>query len=160
LVNSWKVILATMVIFGTGVVTGSLLVQHAERIRNPHAQHGAGLVRPLQPGSAGGSRFEFLRRAERELNLTPDQRDQIDQLLKASQERTKKLMEPVAPKMREEVQQTKAEFRAVLTPQQRERFDQLVKQQQRPREPRRPLPQRERIPEGAPGTNATVSTNL
>src|ERR1035437_5616366 len=29
LVNSWKVILATMVIFGTGVVTGGLLVRHA-----------------------------------------------------------------------------------------------------------------------------------
>ena len=149
-----------MVIFGTGVVTGGLLVQHAERIRLPHGQHGLGLARPIQPVSAGGTRFEFLRRAERELNLTPDQRDQIDQILKASQERTKKLMEPVTPKMREELQQTKAEFRAALTPEQRGRFDELVKQQQHPREPRRSIPQRDRTPEGAPGTNAAVSTNL
>ena|SRR5438309_1592301 len=149
-----------MVIFGTGVVTGGLLVQHAERIRTPHGQHGGGLPRPPQAVSAGGTRFEFLRRAERELNLTPDQREQVDQILRTSQERTKKLMEPVQPKMREELQQTKAEFRAALTPEQRDRFDQMVKQQQRPREQRRPMPQRERMPEAAPGTNAAVSTNL
>ena len=156
--NTWKVIVATIVIFGTGVVTGGLLVLHSEQMRGPR---GSRVVRQAQPASAGGSRFEFLRRAERELNLTPDQREQVDNIIRASQERVRKIQEPVTPKMREELQQTKVEFRGVLTPEQRERFDELVKQQQRPREPRRPaaLPQRER-PAAAPPTGApSAATN-
>ena len=144
-----------------GIEQGTLMRrQHVDRGRIPRPQHVPGQARPSQPVSVGGMRLEFLRRAERELNLTPDQREQIDQILRTSQERTKTLMEPVAPKMREEVQQTRVEFRAVLTPEQRERFDQMVKQQQRPREQRRPLPQRERTTDSVPATNAPVSTNL
>ena len=45
-------------------------------------------------------KFEFMRRAERELNLTPDQRERIDKIIAASQERTKKILEPVSPKIR------------------------------------------------------------
>jgi len=157
-VNTWKVIIATMVIFGTGVVTGGLLVLHSEQMRGPR---GPRVARPAQPASAGGSRFEFLRRAERELNLTPDQREQVDNIIRASQERVRKIQEPVTPKMREELQQTKVEFRGVLTPEQRERFDELVKQQQRPREPRRPaaLPQRERPAEATPTGATSAATN-
>jgi Spy/CpxP family protein refolding chaperone len=96
-------------------------------------------TRQFPPGSAGGVRLEFLRRAERELNLTFDQREQIDKILSASQERTKKLMEPIHPQIREELQQTKEQFLAVLTPEQRARFEELLKrQQQHAREPHRP----------------------
>jgi Spy/CpxP family protein refolding chaperone len=129
-VNSWKVILATMFIFGTGVVTGGLLVQHAARIRAPHSQHPAAQPRPpAQPASAGGARLEFLRRAQRELDLTPEQRERVDKILKESQERYRKLMEPISPQIRQELQQTKLEFREVLTPEQRARLDDLLKQQ-------------------------------
>lgn len=141
--NTWKVILATMVIFGAGVVTGGLLMRNAgftpapkpPVVQQPH---------PFLPGSAGLVRVEFLRRAERELNLTVDQRDQVDRIIRESQERTKKVMEPISPKIREEMQQTKDQFLAVLTPEQRARFEDLLKQQrqqlQRPREQHRPSP--------------------
>jgi Spy/CpxP family protein refolding chaperone len=125
-VNAWKVILATIVIFGAGVVTGALVVRHSTQA--PAA---------VRPHGMGAPRLEFLRRAERELNLKPDQRERIDRILKASQERTRKLMEPVAPELRAELEQTKNEFLAVLTPEQRTRFEVLIKKQhQRPREPR------------------------
>src|SRR5207249_2662564 len=87
--------------------------------------------RPFLMGSAGGVRIDFLRRAERELNLTLEQREQADKILRESQERNKKLMEPVTPKIHEELQQTKEQFIAVLTPEQRARFEELLKQQQR-----------------------------
>ena len=90
--------------------------------------HGAN--RAVQPISAGGIRIEFLRRVERELNLTADQREQIDKIIIASQERSKKLMEPIQPKIREELQQTREQFRAVLNPEQKIRYDELLKQQQ------------------------------
>jgi len=84
-------------------------------------------------------RFEFLRRAQRELDLTPEQREQIDKLLKDSQERTRKIMEPIAPEFHAELQRAKEEFRAVLTPDQQKRFDDLVKSQHRPRQHSQPV---------------------
>jgi hypothetical protein len=76
-------------------------------------------------------RLEFLRRMQRELELTAGQREQMDRILKQSQERTRKLMEPVAPQLHQELQRAKAEFREALTSAQQARFDELVKQQQR-----------------------------
>jgi Spy/CpxP family protein refolding chaperone len=157
-VNTWKVILATMVIFGTGVVTGGLLVKYSNASRAPHP-HSSAPGRPAQPISPNGMKLEFLRRAERELNLTPEQRERIDKLISGSQERTKKILEPVTPKLREDLKQTKEEFRAVLTPEQQARFDELVKQQQRPREPRHPPTTQDAQPEAAPVGNAGAQTN-
>lgn len=147
-----------MVIFGTGVVTGGLLVKYASVGRVPHP-HVSALGRTAQPISAGGMRLEFLRRAERELNLTAEQRERIDKLISASQERTKKILEPITPKLREDMKQTKAEFRAVLTPEQQQRFDELLKQQQRPRDPHRAPPSRDKQPEGASASNPPSATN-
>ncbi len=146
--NSWKVILATMVIFGTGVVTGGLLVRNSQRSEFQPPQRTNNPPRQFQPNYAGGVRVEFLRRAERELDLTPDQRERIDKIIAASQERTKKIMEPVTPLMREEIKRTKEEFREALTPEQRRRFDELLKQQQRPRDQHRPNVPRDRAPDG------------
>ena len=156
--NTWKVILATMVIFGTGVVTGGLLVRHSEGMRGPRSGRNAMLTRPAPPVSAGGMRLDFLRRAGRELALTPEQRDRVDKILKESQERTRKVM---APYLREELQRTKEEFREALTPEQRPRFDQLLKQQQqqqqqqqRAREQHRPQTPGDRPAEGPPPPGA------
>lgn len=134
--NSWKVILATVVIFGAGVLTGTLITQYSVNLNNPrHPRAGMGF-RPVEFGSPGGMRLEFLRRIGRELDLSAAQQEQIDRILKESQDRTRKLMEPVGPQLRQEVQRAKAEFRAILTPAQQGAFDQLLKQQQRFKEHR------------------------
>ena len=148
--NSWKVILATMFIFGTGVVTGGLLVRFADRSREHRPQRGVGVVRPAQPALAGVMRIEFLRRVERELALTPAQREPVDRILRDGQERMKKLMETVEPRRREEYKRTVEEFRAVLNPEQRQRFDAVLKQQQqRGRDQRKTNPPRDRSPSNA-----------
>ncbi len=157
--NTWKVILATMLIFGTGVVTGGLLVRQTHRMRMQAPPGGtAGWTRSGQANSAGGMRVEFLRRLERDLDLTADQQERIDRILKDSQERTRKLMEPVSPRLREELKQAQEDFREVLNPRQKKRFDELLRQQQeRPRESRNPPLQRDRPPEGSrrqPGDSA------
>jgi Spy/CpxP family protein refolding chaperone len=143
-VNTWKVIFATVVIFGAGVVTGALVVKYAAQTPVHQSRQGGAGGNRLQPISAGGIRIEFLRRVERDLNLTLDQREQIDKIISASQERSKKLMEPIQPKIREELQQTREQFRAVLNPEQKMRFDELLKQQQqqqqRQRDQHRPPP--------------------
>lgn len=142
--NTWKVILATLVIFVAGLVTGAMVVWHSSRLFLPAQQRPFNPNRTNAAPSAGGMRLEFLRRMQRDLDLSPEQHQQIDKIIKESQERTRKIMEPVVPQLHEELQRTKEAFRQVLTPQQQERFDQLLKHQ-----PHRP-PQRS----GAAVTNA------
>jgi len=149
-----------MVIFGTGVVTGGLLVGYAQHGRDRRPQHSANANRPAQPPSAGGTRIDFLRRMERELNLTAGQHEPIDKILKEGQERMKKLMETIEPRRREELKHTIDEFRAVLTPEQQKRFDDLLKQQQqRGREQRKAAPPRERSPQNPPPSINSAATN-
>ncbi len=145
--NSWKVILATVVIFAAGVLTGGIVtweLQQANLMRRPR------LNRPVQPASPGGWRFEFLRRAQRELDLSPQQRESIDKILKESQERMRGIMEPVSPQVRAEMQRTKEEFRNVLTSEQQKRFDELLRKPQHPRDQRRP----QKGPESGTRTNS------
>jgi Spy/CpxP family protein refolding chaperone len=151
-VNYWKVILATMVIFGAGVLTGGLVVRFVPAYA-PQPQRTGNGPRFGEFGSPGGMRLEFLRRTQKELELTAQQREQIDKLIRQSQERTRKLMEPVAPQLHQELQRAKAEFREVLTPEQQTRFDQLLKQQQRFREHHGP----NRFESGVTNTPATNS---
>ena len=158
--NSWKVILATMVIFGTGVVTGGLLVGHFQSHptpRPPGQGVGPNPGKGAQVLSPGGMRVDLLRRMVRDLDLTPDQRDRVDKILKESQERTRKVM---APFMRDEWLRTTAQFRDVLTPEQQPRFDELMKekQQQRGRDQRRGPPTGDH-PSDWPRTNNPALTN-
>jgi Spy/CpxP family protein refolding chaperone len=129
-VNTWKVILATILIFGSGVITGGLLFRRSGHLETP--SHGRlPVAAGLQPANAGGFRLEFLRRAQKELALTGEQRERVEKIFSQSQERTKQLMEPVAPRLREELERAKLEFREVLTPAQQARFDELLKQRVR-----------------------------
>ena len=148
-----------MVIFGAGVVTGGLLVGHADQLRFGRARQAAqeitwAAARAGQFPSPNGLKLELLRRAERELRLQPDQRERVDKILDASQARTRLLMEPVLPPLREELQRARDDFRAVLTAEQQKRFDELLKAPKLardPREPRRPglAPGRDRAPDAA-----------
>jgi CHAD domain-containing protein len=105
-------------------------------------------------------RIDFLRRLERELDLTREQREPVDKILKDGQERMKKLMDTVEPRRREEFKKTIEDFRQVLTPEQRARFDDLLKQQQqRTREQHKPAPPNEHSTPGLPPGNAQPATN-
>ena len=126
--NSWKVILATLVIFGAGVVTGGLLVNYAVHTNLAPA--------PAQPESRGAcSRTnpwlqrarELLRRMDRELNLTSEQHQRIEKLIAESAERTRKLWKPIAPQMGKEMQRLHRDIREELTPEQRRQFELISK---------------------------------
>jgi len=147
-----------MVIFGMGVVTGGLLVRHVQPGRDRRPQRSGNPVR-MAP-SPGMLRFEFLRRMQRELDLSAEQREPIDRILKEGQDRMKKLMETVEPRRREELKRTIDEFRGVLTPEQQKRFDELLlQQQQRAREQRKAGPSRQHSPQNPPLTNPPAATN-
>jgi tRNA A22 N-methylase len=179
LVNTWKIILATVIIFGAGVITGGLLVHHVSPTKIKQLRPPAAVLQPNQwtpplrefprrpenelQVNLEQRRIEFLLNATRELQLTPQQRERIEHLVRESQERTRKLWEQVGPQMRKELAEVKEKVREELTPQQRKRFEELMKRQQtrrteeaapagrEKRDGRRPPPQGEGLPPaGAP----------
>jgi hypothetical protein len=135
-VNAWKVILATLLIFGTGLVTGGLLVRHMQPEEDPAPKIA---VQPTN-SSPGNIRLEFLKRMQPALGLTREQRVAIDRQLEQSQARIQALMNPVQPRIKEEIEKTREAMRKELTPEQQTRFDELLKQ---PPRQRRPSPSRE-----------------
>ena len=146
--NAWKIVCATLVIFIAGIVTGAMLVRFAQgprqaRVQRPMIENRAqpnfahqgnpGLSNePRPPNPAGGllSR-EFIQVLERQLRLTPEQREQVDTIMAAGQERVRELRSRIDPELRKELQQTREQIRAVLTPEQREQFEQMMKRSSR-----------------------------
>ncbi len=134
-VKEWRVILATLVIFCTGVVTGGMLV-HLTSSRPIKAKQPA---LPAIPGSmmkdfrgpAQEQRIEYLRRLTSALELTPEQAGRVDAILHDSQQRSKSIWEATQPKLGEEVRKTREHIRELLNPEQRKRFDELNKQRPR-----------------------------
>lgn len=127
----WKVILATLVIFGAGVITGALVVnlRYPEEARPLSVKASATTAPPLQI-----QRKEFFQRMKRELKLRAEQQQHIEQIIHESQQRTQPLWDQVAPQMRDELRGTKEKIRSELDPEQQIKFDELFK----PRNPRKP----------------------
>jgi len=106
--HRWRMAIAGLVILVAGVtlgIAGTLLVVKPTR-RRP----------PLPPGMAAKL---TLRRMQDELNLTPEQVDQIDAILREHFETLEKLREAARPKINEVFEAMKTGIDAVLTEQQR-----------------------------------------
>ena len=130
--SPWKVILATMVIFACGVFTG-VFVTRTEPVSaavSPAPQPLSGLTNKtplpafaqLQP-----QRPEFLRKMDRQLDLTPEQHEQMVKIMNASRERTAPFWEKIAPQMSDELKRVREEIHQVLTPEQRKKWAELTK---------------------------------
>ncbi|MEY4387293.1 MAG: hypothetical protein RLY20_2576 [Verrucomicrobiota bacterium] len=124
-----------MVIFATGVITGGLLVKNtstANGNRPPKV-----VVRTNQPPvnvtPPQMMRMEFLLRARNELQLTPEQHDRVEKIIREGQDKSRKIWDGVAPELRKELQSVHEKIRSELTSDQRRKFEQLLKNQ--PRQP-------------------------
>lgn len=175
--NTWKVILATLVIFTTGIVTGGLLVSYADHARQKNRRltpweavrppvnarlpvapnpRDASPRLPLLPNRPPrGLSLEFLEKLDAQIQLTPQQRERIEKIIAEGQQRNKDHWERVAPEWRREMAETQRRIREELTPAQRTRFEELMKQSRpaaRRAEDTQPPAPRARSPRGAPGT--------
>lgn len=157
--NTWKVVCATLVIFVAGIITGATVVRFAQGPRqwrgqrpaidnraqpgfaHPGNQNPASDPRPQNAMTGGLLSREFIQGLERQLRLTPDQRERVDKIMVEGQERVRELRSRIDPELRKELQQTREQIRAVLTPEQREQFEQMMK-----RSPRRTDRERNEIP--------------
>jgi hypothetical protein len=137
--NSWKIILATVVIFGAGVLTGGLLVDHIDHSRpqafhHPPGDFNNGENHNPRPPDFSMSHFaqrmnqQFVQRLDAVLQLTPEQHEKIMKILAEGQERNRQIWTNVAPKMFAVMQDVNRKIRAELTPDQQKRFEELIKQ--------------------------------
>ena len=136
--NSWKIILATVIIFGAGVVTGGLLVDHVKgRVdpagaalnpRPPADNRGPG-GKPEVPLPRLAERMskEFVRQLDKSLHLSLDQSNHIAHIVAEGQERNRVIWTNVAPQMRRVMQDVNQQIRAELTPEQLKEFEELMK---------------------------------
>ncbi len=91
-----------MVIFGAGVITGGVLVHKTGTVTKPRVQRPvpAGTNAPLPTVTpAQLQRMDFLVRATRELELTGDQRERIERIIREGQERSRLMWEEARPDM-------------------------------------------------------------
>ena len=126
--NNWKVIFATVVIFGTGVITGGLLVNYVQHshpkvahkpVAEVHAPAANPVVRPAEVAKLRPPEIlsrQFLQRLDEELHLAADQHEAILKLIDEGQNQIRKV-----------IQDSRLEIREVLTPEQQKQFDELIK---------------------------------
>ncbi|MGH7953334.1 MAG: hypothetical protein ACREFE_15670 [Limisphaerales bacterium] len=139
--NSWKVIFATAVIFGAGVLTGGLLVNYTNHSRPKNFHHASELnsrlenhgreQRPAElpmPPMAQKMNKQFLAQLDDRLHLAPGQYDKIKKIIAEGQERNHEIWTNAAPKMRAVMQDVHQKIREQLTPGQKKPFEELLKQ--------------------------------
>jgi Spy/CpxP family protein refolding chaperone len=124
-VKPWKVILAAIVIFVAGAVTGAV-------VYTQFLQKKAAESRPSGPPII--PRPEFSKWLADKLQLTKEQQEKIEKILIDSHERLKPLRELIDPVMQDEVKRVKEEIMKELTPEQQKKYEDLFKW----RPPKRP----------------------
>jgi hypothetical protein len=68
-------------------------------------------------------RSRILHHLDRELKLTPQQRDQIGAIMETHHKRMEQISEGIRPQMRQELDSANREIEAVLTPEQRTKYE-------------------------------------
>ena len=133
--NNWKVIFATVVIFGAGVITGGVLVdyvQHCpsktvckEPVKKPAVQPAAAATNVAVLPAVESERpprlpevlsKQFLLKLDEGVHLTVAQREAAQKIIAESQNL-----------MRKTLQDARLEIRELLTTEQRKQFDELMK---------------------------------
>lgn len=152
--NFWKIILATIVMYGAGVTTGGLLVNHIDRnrpdpYRRPPMQFGTNEMfrpfggEPRGPGRGGpewnfNSQFprprqpdmldtNFVKQLDGALKLTQAQQDSIRKIIADGQERNHAIWTNNAEQMREVTLDVRHGIRELLDADQQKKFEDLMK---------------------------------
>lgn len=118
--NRWKPILAAALIFASGMVTAVFAYRLSPKSWRPPTEGS------LSPWFID-SRFDVLRKMQRELNLSTDQSTRIDAIIQEGRSRTKEIWDACQPQFREEMKLVRERIQAELSPEQRTKFDELVK---------------------------------
>ena len=137
--NDWKIIFATVVIFGAGVISGGLLVNYADlahlkavqpvtvpqeatnSLTSVSTNHPSKTGNPVKPRLPEILSKQFVDRLECDLQLTLGQRADIEKIIADEQDEMRKAVQNVRQDARQKI-------REKLTDPQRKHFDDLFKQ--------------------------------
>ncbi len=133
--NTWKVILAALVIFGAGFVTGNVANRMSEAGKSPAAAPAIAAHTGTHSGQSPLSleqlrKVELMGRVQKDLDLSPEQHARIEKIIGDAQERIRDLWEQVAPDIHDEYDDVQKKVCQELTPDQKKTFDDLMKKQQ------------------------------
>lgn len=120
--NTWRVILAAVVIFTAGALSGGFYVRSQVR-PSPVVRKEAEPFVPL-PHMV---QKRFVERIKKDLELNPEQAGRVEKIFTESQERIRIMWSLVGPEMQTELREVRDKVSAELTPAQRERFEELLK---------------------------------
>ena len=109
----WIAILIVAVAFAAGAAIGFAGGRAYSLFHGPF---------PHRPDFMRGRLIEHLDNA---LDLTPQQREQVEQIMARHHERMRAISDGVRPQMRQEIDTANREIESVLTPQQREKFQKM-----------------------------------
>ena len=160
--SQWKVILATLLIFGSGIGTGVLL---SKRNASPIESH-PGELGKFAPTNSGDNqrslRPVFFRSPgflDRHLDLTDPQKEQVQSIMETSHKHIRELSTPFRNQLKEEQQAVQKALREILTPEQAKKFNNLPRYRflnGKPQPSGRPQPRR---PEGSSAPPERNGTN-
>jgi hypothetical protein len=135
-VNTWKIILATVVIFVAGAITGGLVVGFSDQSRALHkgskspdvvsasnTNHEIRVPAPM----FGPLRKDFIDRLQKELKINVTQREHIEKIICEGQEQLRNVWWEVEPDIHDILNETKNKIRAELTEAQQAQFEELLK---------------------------------
>jgi Spy/CpxP family protein refolding chaperone len=134
-VNAWKIVLASLAIFAAGVLTGALATRLARPIVRPPVEMAAPAIagsnslaaRPGMVRMPGSQRLDSLQRMlESQLDLAPEQREQVQRILKDGRDAMRRHWDPIEPRLREENRRIWNDIRQALRPEQRQKLEELL----------------------------------
>ena len=116
--NAWKVILAALVIYVAGIVTGNFAADLSpdQEQESPRRQ---------SRGPRPPMMHDLVRRMESRLELTGEQKTKVGGIVEASQNRMRTLMDELRPKFETESESMRLEIEALLSDNQKETFDKI-----------------------------------
>ncbi len=140
--NAWNLILATVVIFGTGVITGGLLVDHVEQPHAKASHHTAAVAAPVttnRPPVVRATELfnlhqpeilsqDFVQKLDDQLQFVPAQRDAIHKIIADGQCQNQALWTNWVGQSKQVLGEIRQHIREQLNSDQRKQFETILKQ--------------------------------
>lgn len=134
----WQVTLAALVLFSSGMACGYFVGLR----QKPDTPAETAAVAPSKderpPWNRDRSMWHFVKFLEDELQISEDQKTQIEEAIRESQENMKRIWDEVRPRAGEEIVQTNEKIKSYLTEDQKVKFDQSMEEFRNRRFSRRP----------------------
>lgn len=125
--NYLRVILATLVIFATGAISGYLVAGRHSSRAPAVTDAGSMLAGTNAPAEWNKRRDEMRTSLQEEIKASDEQMAKVDEILAASRKRTREIWQTIKIPLEDEVNRVKEEIRGVLNEEQAVKYEEIMK---------------------------------